>query len=92
LSRESQKCTTIEPLFRAFQEKVEDEITAIEKTNENASLAHLLQTLYKCQQISIKDKFFYDALFENIEKKMHKIVDAKEMVLLGVSLASNKDF
>jgi len=27
-----QKCTKIEPLFRKFQEKCEDQITALEKT------------------------------------------------------------
>ena len=59
---------------------------------QNASINHTLGTLYKCQQISIRDKFFYDAIFEKIEANMHKLVTARDMVLLGVALGSNKDF
>lgn len=82
----------MEPLFRKFQETCEDQITALEATFENGSLNHLLQTLYKCQRIGIRDKFFYDALLDRVHGKMGQLVSAREMVLLGVSMGSHKDF
>ena len=67
-------------------------MTALEKTFENGSLNHLLMTLYKCQQIGIRDKFFYDALFERVKNQMHNLTRPRDFILLGVTLGSNSDF
>lgn len=53
---------------------------------------HLLLTLYKCQQIGIRDKFFYDALLEKIFSRLERIVQARELIMLGVALGSNQNF
>lgn len=88
----TKQCTNINTLFRKFQLKCEDQITPLENSFKNASLQHLLQSLFKCQQIEIRDKFFYDALLEQIRSRLGTIVQAKDMVLLGVALGSNPDF
>lgn len=62
----SAKCSTVDSVFRKFQLKCEDQMTALEATFKHASLQHLLQMLFKCQTIEIKDKFFYDSLLEQI--------------------------
>lgn len=86
-------CQTIDPLFRKFQLKCEDELIAVENSfNEHASLHHLLQMLYKCQMIEIRDKFFYDSLLEKVRNQMSQLVQAKDLVILGISLGSNPDF
>ena len=88
----SKQCESVEPLFRKFQETCEDSLTAIEATFEEGSLNHLLQSLYKCQRVGIRDKFFYDSLAERIQGKMSEIVSARDMVLLGVSMGLQKNF
>ena len=49
----------------------------------------MLQMLYKCNSISIRDKFFYDALLLKISQQMTKMVSAKDMVMFGASLSAN---
>lgn len=88
----SKQCESIEPLLRKLQDTCEDSLTGIESSFERGSLNHLLQSLYKCQRIGIRDKFFYDTLVERIEAKMDKIVTAREMVLFGVSMGLQKNF
>merc|ERR1712166_1725298 len=91
-NRSTGKCRRSEPIFRKFQDACEDNITALESTfNDNSSLNHLLSTLYKCQTVGIRDKFFYDALFERVHISLPKIVSAKDMILLGVALGTNPD-
>ena len=89
----SGKCRHSEPIFRKFQAACEDNITALESTfNEHSSLNHLLTTVYKCQTVGIRDKFFYDALFEKVQTALPRIVQAKDMILLGVALGTNPDY
>ena len=52
----------------------------------------MLLSLYKCQRTGIRDKFFYDALLARVQEQMGRLVSAREMVLLGVSMGSQKDF
>jgi hypothetical protein len=48
--------------------------------------------LYNCQKVSIKDKFFYDALLARIEEHLPKILTSTELSILGLSLSMNPDF
>ena len=84
-------CQNIEPLFRKVQETCEDQITALEATFDKASSHHLLQMLYKCQRVGIRDKFFYDSLIDRIFGDMDQIITASQMVVLGASLGTHKD-
>jgi hypothetical protein len=79
-------------VFRKFQSACEEQITGLERTFKHASLNHLLTSLFKCQQIAIRDKFFYEALINQIHQNMGSIVRAKDMVLLGVTLGGNPEF
>lgn len=48
--------------------------------------------LYNCQKVSIKDKFFYDALLARIEEHLPKILSSTDLSILGLSLSMNQDF
>ena len=48
--------------------------------------------LYNCQKVSIKDKFFYDALLARIEESLPKILSSTDISILGLALSMNSDF
>lgn len=48
--------------------------------------------LYNCQKVSVKDKFFYDALLARIEEHLPKILSSTDLSILGLSLSMNSDF
>jgi hypothetical protein len=66
-SRGSGGCIKNEQAFRRLQGVCEDQAQHIEKLFPNAGPSFLLQMLYNCQKVAVKDKFFYDALLNRIE-------------------------
>ena len=46
---------------------------------------------YNCQKISIKDKFFYDALIQRLDELLPTLTSSKDLVTLGAALNMNSD-
>jgi hypothetical protein len=63
----------------------------IEKLFPKAGPSFLLQMLYNCQKVSLKDKFFYDALLSRLEEHLPGILSSTDLSILGLALSMNPD-
>ena len=44
-----------------------------------------------CQKIDLKDKFFFDTIFEQIDCKLPKLYQPQDLLTLGAAFGMNKD-
>lgn len=70
----------------------EDQVTNIEKLFPAAGPSFLLQMLFNCQKVAVKDKFFYDSLLARIEQVLPQIINSTDIMMLGVAVNMNADF
>jgi hypothetical protein len=68
------------------------ELDSIEALAKTGSTDFLLSTLVNCQKIEVINKFFYDAILEEIESKLETITKSSDLVKLGFGLGMNKNF
>ncbi|CDW77264.1 UNKNOWN [Stylonychia lemnae] len=84
-------CIKNEQAFRALQSICEDQVSKIEKIIPDSDPTFLLQIMFNCQKIGIKDKFFYDSIIQNLDQNMTQITRSEDFIIMGAALGMNPE-